>query len=306
MTSLVTLALDAGQSGAKVRVTRTGQAPLEHTLPGVRNNEALLPQLAAIVRSVREDAGHLDVVAIGSTGLTGPESDAALLRDLLGEEAPSRLYLAHDSVSSYLGTLGHDQGSVVAVGTGVIILAVGADAVARVDGWGNIMGDAGSAYWIGRAGMDAAMRGFDGRIAPTVLTELLSERYGALDSAYVTLQADPDRVRNVAAFAEQVADSARDGDEASLQICHAAAEELATGVVASLRRVGLGVGASVSAIGGVLRSDLIRLRFEERMRERVEGVVFEAPHGSGLDGAAALVDLADTHPLRSMVSIATH
>lgn len=302
MTSSSILALDAGQSGAKVRITLPGAAPVEHTLPGVRNSEAILPQLAAIVRSVREDVGHLSTVAIGSSGLSAAEGDANLLHEALGGEAPERLLLTHDSVTSYLGTLDEGTGAVIASGTGVVTLAVGDERVARIDGWGNIMGDAGSAYWIGRAGMDAAMRGFDGRGAETVLTGLLRAAYGDLEHAYVQLQADPDRVRVVAAFAEHVAGSADAGDAASVAICREAADELAASVVAGLRRVGLGSGARVSAIGGVFRSSLIRDGFQELMRERVQGVVFEAPHGSGLDGAATLVRLAADHPLRALVS----
>ncbi|GAE70420.1 hypothetical protein JCM18909_3738 [Cutibacterium acnes JCM 18909] len=64
----------------------------------------------------------------------------------------SRVLLAHDSITSYLGALGDQLGVVTASGTGVITLAVGRHNVARVDGWGYIIGDAGSAFWLGRHG----------------------------------------------------------------------------------------------------------------------------------------------------------
>ncbi|WP_341476215.1 BadF/BadG/BcrA/BcrD ATPase family protein, partial [Cryobacterium zongtaii] len=55
-------------------------------------------------------------------------------------------------------------------GTGVVTLAVGVHDVARIDGWGNLIGNAGSGYWIGRAALEAVMREYDGRGPVTVLT----------------------------------------------------------------------------------------------------------------------------------------
>ncbi len=51
--------------------------------------------------------------------------------------------------------------------------ASAATRVARVDGWGNIMGDAGSGYWIGREALDAVMRAYDGRGPQTALTDVV-------------------------------------------------------------------------------------------------------------------------------------
>ena len=88
----------------------------------------------------------------GISGLTDQDADAAALLSLLAGTGIRSTVLAHDSTTSYLGALGDTRGAVVASGTGVVTLAVGVETVARVDGWGYIMGDAGSGYWIGRAG----------------------------------------------------------------------------------------------------------------------------------------------------------
>ena len=113
----------------------------------------------------------------GISGLTDQDADAAALLSLLAGTGIRSTVLAHDSTTSYLGALGDTRGAVVASGTGVVTLAVGVETVARVDGWGYIMGDAGSGYWIGRAGTrrrDARRRrpraadGTDRRPAPAV------------------------------------------------------------------------------------------------------------------------------------------
>lgn len=295
------LALDAGQTGIKVRVSRPGAEPVDRTFPGVRTDVPLLPQLAEVAREAAAGS-PVEVLAAGVSGLTSAEDDPVELRALVQDLAPSRVLLAHDSVTSFLGTLGDQHGAVVASGTGVVTLAVGPAGVARVDGWGYLMGDAGSGFWIGREALDAVMRAHDGRGPATALTAVVQSRWPELEDAYVQLQSDPARVSVVAWFAETVAAHAAT-DEVAASICAAAAEELALSVTTALRRVGTtDADPLVSAIGGVFRASAIRDPFEELLRAVHPGVRFEAPHGTGLDGTAALAALAEGHPLRSLVS----
>ena len=294
------LALDAGQTGIKARLVRADADPVERTLPGVRTDQPLLPQLAA---GARELAGgiRLDALTAGVSGLTSAEHDAGELRALLHDLAPGRVLLAHDSVTSYLGTLGDADGVVVASGTGSIILAVGPAGVARVDGWGYLMGDAGSGFWVGRAALDAVMRAHDGRGPATALTSVVRSRWPDLEGAYVQLQSDEAKVSVVAWFAEAVAAHA-ETDAVSARICRDAGEELALSVLTALRRVGTDAAPVVSAIGGVFRGALVRSSFEEAVRAVHPDARFEAPHGTGLDGAEALAALAPGHPLHALVS----
>jgi len=303
MSTGTVIALDAGQTGVKAHVTAHGVVR-DQTLPGVRTDRPLVPQIAEIARALTPDDEPLVALAAGVSGLTQLEADASPLQRALGGHA--RVVLAHDSVTAYLGALGERRGAVVASGTGVVTLAVGRTKVSRVDGWGNIMGDAGSAYWIGREGLDAAMRAFDGRSTPTVLTDLLREQWPDPSQAYTQLQADPDRVRLVAGFAEAVTDAAAD-DTVAARICLAAARELAHSATAALGNVaepGDDAMRAVSAIGGVFRSALILRRFTELVGEARPAIELCAPAGDGRDGAVALLGLGRGHPLYAHVSVA--
>ncbi len=298
------LAIDAGQTGIKVRLVAPGAEPVEQLFAGVRTDRPLLPQLADVVRTAAPDVS-LAAISVGTSGLTSAEADAGALRALLADLAPGRVLLAHDSVTSYLGTLGDARGVVVAAGTGVVTLAVGPRAVARVDGWGYLMGDAGSGFWMGRQALEAVMRAHDGRGPATALTAVAQERWPHLDDAYVQLQSDEARVSVVASFARAVSDLA-DADEVAARICVEAASELALSAITALRRVELDAATAplVSAIGGVFRSPHVRGRFERAVSAVFPDAVFEAPHGTGLDGAVALAALPETHPLRDLVSVA--
>ena len=305
MTARTVLAIDAGQTGMKLRL-RAGSVIDDALLPGIRTHEPLLPQLAAAVREAVEKwrPGERLVVAAGVSGLTSREADAASLRSLVADAGAGEVLLAHDSTTSYLGALGPGRGAVVAAGTGVVTLAVGADRVARVDGWGHVMGDAGSGYWIGREALDAVMRAYDGRGPATALRDIAAARWPDLSEAYIDLQSSADRVSTVASFAASTAQLAERGDEVSQHILRRAAHELAFSVSTALHRVGDTHHPAVCAVGGVFGSPLLRAAFEDSLRAAQHDARFVAPLGQSIDGALALADLEPRHPLASFVSSA--
>ncbi len=301
------LALDAGQTGTKVRWQSADGSAWDAVLPGVRTDVPLVPQLAAVVRDTADRAGDRPpVVAAGVSGLTDAPADASALLELVAPLGVERVVLAHDSVTSFLGTLGDARGAVVASGTGVVTLGVGSRRTVRVDGWGHIMGDAGSGYWIGREGLDAAMRAYDGRGPSTPLLDRLRDRWPDPSGAYIELQSDPGRVHVIAAFARSVADLA-EGDPVARSICRRAADELAHSVVTALDAVAEPDDAEpphVGAIGGVFGSTVVRARFEERIRDLRPRAVMSAARGTGVDGAALLPGLGGGHALRALVGSA--
>lgn len=297
------LAIDAGQTGIRTLVMDAGLRGDEGELPGILTHAPLIPQLAQVVASVAATAGPIDIVTVGSTGLTREETDPVPLRDAAMRSGVTRVLMAHDSVTSYLGALGDERGVVVASGTGVVTLAVGEKSVARVDGWGNLLGDAGSGYWIGRAALEAVMRAHDGRGPATALSAAALAEFPDLEQAYITLQSDPGRVRRIAKYARPVAELAATDDVAA-SICDAAARELVLSVSTGLERVGEADQPSpvVCALGGVFRADAITTRFTAELRIRWPEVEIREALGSGLDGAALLPRVADTSALRGLIA----
>ena len=293
------LAIDAGQTGIKVRLRRADGTTHDDVFAGVLTDRPLLGQLAEVAESVvRETGAAPHTMTLGVSGLTDARVEAEGLLHRPALAGVQRIVATHDSVTSFLGVLGDQYGSVVAAGTGVVTLGVGPRHSTRVDGWGHIMGDAGSGYWIGRAALDAVMRAYDGRGPATALTEAVQERWPDLETAYTQLQATHDRVRVVASFAAKTAELAGVGDAVSVRICQEAARELALAATTSLRVVDAPADAAVGAVGGVFGSDAIRAAFVDAVRAERPDARFEPPIGSGIDGAVALADLGPDHPLR--------
>ena len=171
------LGVDSGGSGLRVALgpldagrpafTTVCAEPVRTGADGIDAGH-LLEQLLPAVRRLLEQAGTgaaVGAVAIGAAGMAtlGDQLRARLpgaLADALGVR---RLALAADAVTAYAGALGQRPGAVVAGGTGMIALGTDLTTWRRADGWGHLLGDSGGGAWIGRAGLDAAMRAHDGR-----------------------------------------------------------------------------------------------------------------------------------------------
>jgi N-acetylglucosamine kinase-like BadF-type ATPase len=302
MTGLI--AVDAGQSGIRLRCIDSAVVA-EAATAGIITAQPLMPQLAGAVTDFVQAHGlSPTAVGVGSSGLTTPE--AGELLGLLSGIGVRKVAVAHDATTSYLGALGDHPGAVIAAGTGVVTLAVGASEIARVDGWGYLLGDAGSGYWIGRAGLTAAMRYYDGRGQATDLLDRLQAEFEHPETAYIELQSDPRWVSRVAAFSLRVDQAAAEGDAVAEQILAEAAAELSDSVITGLRRVGL-MGEqppSVCALGKVFDSPRIRNRFVAYLRLHWPGLELAPPAGTSLDGAALAASLALDSPLLKLVAIA--
>lgn len=291
---------------------------------------ALAPLLARLVLPRRP----LDVVCVGMTGVLRPGPAAAAVAEAVHELLPARRVLVtSDVVTGYCGAVGLGPGVVVAAGTGVIALAAGPGGVARVDGWGYLLGDAGSGFEIGRRGLAAALRAHDGRGGSERLSELAAAAFGPLDEVVERVYGAGNPVGAVAAFAAQVADAARHGDRQARAIWEDAADEVAgTALAAAARalgpappapdrtaaatgRAGAGGGegttgragdeATLSWTGGLFdAADLLLEPFLARVAAVRPELVARPPLGSALAGGRRLAGAPDGHPLLDLVHVA--
>lgn len=300
------IAIDAGQTGIKVAVCPDPDTQIDLVFPGIRTDLPLQPQLAEVVfKALNETKQNVSTVAAGVSGLTQLESDPKQLHELVSSHGIKKVMLAHDSITAFLGTLGNDFGVVVASGTGVVTFGVGPTATARIDGWGWIMGDAGSGFWIGREALSAVMRAHDHRGEPTELTNRVQQKFSNLEDAYIKLQSNPERVRVVASFAKDVSELS-EVDNVSKEISIRAAKELAHSVHTAWRRVAQpNITPKIAATGSVFRNNLLHETFLSELRRRLNNFEQITAHGDGLAGAIALAKLTEGHPLLEATSISS-
>jgi N-acetylglucosamine kinase-like BadF-type ATPase len=215
-----------------------------------------------------------------------------LLRSRLSVE---RLSIASDGVTSLLGALGERDGAVVAAGTGTVCVARRGERLVKVDGWGALLGDAGSGFAIGRAGLDAALRHADGRRGSEALLRAAERRYAPLPELPERIYSADPPTRAVAAFAADVAQAAADGEPHAAAILADAGGELALTACAALGRLfEPSESATVSFAGNVFQAGAALMEpFTQGVVARRPGTEVVPPAGDGLAGAALLAALAD-------------
>ncbi|MFH8773398.1 N-acetylglucosamine kinase [Streptomyces sp. NPDC017958] len=262
MTAPGYLAVDSGGSGLRVAVGVPGQAPSaqrasgEPVRTGARGIDPahLMAQLAPLARALAAEAGvgELDTAVVGAAGFSslGDALRAELPGALARELGVRNVALAADAVTAYAGALGPRPGAVVAAGTGLI--AVGTDLTGwrRADGWGHLLGDCGGGAWIGRAGLEAALRAHDGRDGGSApLLACAEEQFGPVRGLPGLLYPRTDRPALLASFAPQVAACAP-RDPVAVGILRAAARNIAESAAAVCPASG---APEVAFTGGLLK-----------------------------------------------------
>jgi N-acetylglucosamine kinase-like BadF-type ATPase len=190
------------------------------------------------------------------------------------EGALGALDVANDTDILLAAGLHGRPGIALIVGTGSHCLGRSADgAVATCGGWGYLMDDCGSGYALGRAALRAAVRMWDGRLAPTLLAERVRGALGLDDPADALHRVYDGAfgVEGVAALAPLVTAAAADGDEAALGMLRAAAGDAAELVAVVHARLGLGAAPEVVLTGSVALHPLAGALLVEQIRARVPG-----------------------------------
>ena len=297
------LFVDAGQSAVRARL-RTQDSVQEWTLPKIDTSNEIAPQILSAIQAVFKVSNAKPwQISISSTALSDEIRTAEQILAAVSSEGVESLLLAHDSIAGYLAALGHRLGAVSAVGTGVVTLGVGPMGFARVDGWGNIIGDAGSGFWIGRAALDAAMRAFDGRGQQTLLLELMKKEFPDIPNAYLALQSDPGRVARIASFSRETIELSKD-DPVAKRIVDEAVEELVLSISAALRTVGFGNSdnPSISWVGNVARNQIVSARLRTNLLKTWPNAEILEANLEPIDGVELMSQIKSESPISSKVT----
>lgn len=298
--------LDLGGSGSRLAVLPTSGGPrrvLDGPRVEVRAGGSSAPQviremLSHAMTSWPEETSRLAGVGIGASGLASLVQDPHELAVQLGAELGTPTAIAIDAVTAHLGALGEAGGAVVALGTGAIAISHPGMAEApdddhawrRVDGWGHLLGDRGGGAWLGRCGLESAMRAYDG-VEPAGHALLVAgrERFGAPESWPAQLYTRHDRAGVLAEFAAEVVGVAGRGDETARVLVRDAGREAAKSGLAAL---GEDRPAQLVLTGGLVGAGpLLSDAFaEEVARQRADVFIGEAL-GDPLEGSLSLARL---------------
>jgi len=282
--------VDIGGSGLRVQVLYGAERGPVRTAPGVRINPGGIdvPALALAAKGLlAEELGGAapDVVVWSMRGLLFLADRDEVMRTVRAGLGAARTVVASDAVANLVGALGGLRpGAVVAAGTGAVAFGTDfGDAWRRVDGWGHVLGDVGSAAWLGLAGLRAALHDLDGLPSGSrVLLEAGTGAFGEPATWPRQVMNAPDAPERLAAFAPAVAGAAH-VDPVAAELCRRAGEGLADALFAAATGLPDPV---LAATGGVLGAGPVREALEQRLAR--DGRALTPAAGGALDGAALL------------------
>ena len=216
-----------------------------------------------VLHQVMEEAlGDRNIVpasiCLGIAGVDRPD-DAAVVNAIMRRIGyKARVLVVNDALVALEAGCPGAPGVVVISGTGSICYGRNAAGeAARSGGWGYVLGDEGSGYWIGRAAVRAVLRAADERGKPTALTGLLLEHFGVDQPQGLIHQVYHSNLKPAAigALAMSVHAAFLKGDEVAIGILRAAANELDGAAMSVARRLGL-VGEPFAFIlsGGIFKA----------------------------------------------------
>ena len=242
------IAIDAG--GTRIRGYESINGT-EFTGSGVTHTNSLALDLARnISAAIPDGCNEVDTLVLSLAAIPQQAEDQKLLAAALLQRVRfERLVIASDTKAAALSGKSHAD-LTIAVGTGITALVNMPNHNFELTGHGYLIGDEASGFWIGRSGLNAALRADEGRGPDTSLLKAAIDFYKvpARELAdHIHQLSTP--VAQVAAFAPSVVKAAQAGDAEALFIISQAANEIAVLIEVAIERANI---KTVALVGGAI------------------------------------------------------
>lgn len=231
-------------------------------------------------------------------GSVATEEDRATIRSAVRDLslAPGdRIGVDHDLRVALTGCLAGQSGIVLIAGTGTACYGRDVDGRCwQAGGWGHLLDDPGSSYWLGLQAMIATVRDYDARGGPTSLRAGILEALKLNSVQQILRRVDLDGMARgeIAALARLVTGAAMEGDAVAREIIDRGADELATMVATVASKLGMSGTASqvsVSVTGGLTNAGIVFMDpLREAITNRLQNAVLVKPELPPVLGAVML------------------
>jgi N-acetylglucosamine kinase-like BadF-type ATPase len=244
-------------TGASCKLARVGKE---------RGRENLQTVIRQATQAAGIEASTIQHVCIGMSGASMAEAvhwAQQTIRELIPD---STIYVAGDHVIAHRAAFGTSPGVLVISGTGSIAFGRNQNGeTARAGGWGPNVSDEGSAFWVGREAVTAALHAFDFGNANGLLATIAESWKVAPEEVIRMANVSEPRF---AELAGPVVNAAEQGDDVARDIMERAGTSLAKLASAVIKRLWPSGGVvPVALAGGVLQgSQLVRNAFREAMK----------------------------------------
>lgn len=212
--------------------------------------------------------GEIREICIGMAGASVPGT-VAWVTQSIHELTLGHVNVVGDHIIAHQAAFGRLPGVVVISGTGSIAYGRNEKGeTARAGGWGGLISDQGSAFWIGREAVSAALQEYD-RGRSDGLFSLVVRTLGVAGFDDLIRIANTEPNQRFAELAGAVTSAADQGDAASQAIVERAGRELAALASAVIIRIWPEKTVRIAMTGGVLQgSALVRRALQSALQSQ--------------------------------------
>ena len=262
--SLFVLGIDAGGTKTVCQLANERGEVLAEARRGGANLQAVGElEVEKVLHDVMEEAlGDRDLVpaaiCLGIAGVDRPD-DAKVVAGIMKRIGyKARVLVVNDALVALEAGAPEQPGVVVIAGTGSIAYGRNArNEAARAGGWGYMLGDEGSGFWIGRAALRAVLRESDRRGPHTQLTALLLEYFGVPRAQDLIHKVYHETLKPtaIASLAKCVQAAFSAGDGVAIGILRGSADQLESSALSVARRLDI-IGTEFPFVlaGGMFRA----------------------------------------------------
>ena len=252
-----------------------------------RNFQEMMDQIAHTIGGLH----RCQCICIGAAGVSNP-AVAERIRSVVKECGyMGDILITGDHETALYGAHGKPDGIILIAGTGSVCFGRNASGEThRTGGFGYLIDGEGSGYSIGRDLLSAVVRASDGRIPPTVITELVYDRL-RIDSVAKIIRFVYDKHTNkkdIAALAPILTEACLKGDQEALRIAAKSAKALAELAGPVLNRLSMQDGDIAMAGSVLLKNAYIQDEFVSIMKAAYPEVRCITPKQSAAAGAVMM------------------
>jgi len=195
----------------------------------------------------------------------------------------------HDSELAYAAMLQGQDGIITIAGTGSVCYGRYRGKADVVGGWGHVLGDEGSGYWIALAAMKLMTLEQDSGVQASLLSTKMMEYLGVASAAGMKEFVHSAGKNQIAEAARVVDALAKNGNTDALKILDQAGSELAKLTIKLYKKLEIEGSVVVGVSGGILCNiKRVRAQFQWELEQNLDGVIFLKRDISPTKGACYL------------------
>ncbi|KFN02812.1 ATPase [Bacillus clarus] len=195
---------------------------------------------------------HCVCICLGLAGISGVDKNE--LKSRFVKRYGTQIEIYDDAMIAHAAGLKGKDGILTIAGTGTVCIGKKGEVYEYSGGWGHILGDEGSGYWIALQALKKMALQFDQGVSPCLLSQSIQKQFHIFTPSHIKSLVYTSSKDTVASIAPFVIKEARNGNDDALEIMMRAGKELARITADVYNKMAFNLPTSIAVNGGILRS----------------------------------------------------